>query len=148
LPGVGAAIVSFLSYSEAKRWSKNPENFGKEEPNGVVASETANNAATGGAMIPLLALGLPGGAFTAIMAGVFTIHTLETGPLIMVRAHDMVWVLFAAMFLASVVISFVSFIEARCVVNMLKIPFSLLAPIIVVFTMLDAYALRNNILDV
>ena len=77
LPGLGATLAAFLSYSEARRWSKNPENFGKGEISGVVASETGNNAATGGAMIPMLALGLPGGSTTALMLSVFMLHGLE-----------------------------------------------------------------------
>lgn len=148
IPGVGSALASFLSYSEAKRWSKNPENFGKGEPRGVVAAETANNSAAAGSMIPLLALGLPGGGFTAIMVGVLTIHDLEPGPLVMIQAHDMVWVLFAAMFWASVAVLFVSFLEAKIIVKLLNIPFPIIGTFIIVFSTMGAFAIRNNILDV
>ena len=106
LPGVGATLAAFLSYNEAVRWSKTPEKFGTGIPEGVVAPETANNAATGAAMIPLLALGLPGGALTAMMIGVFNVHDMEVGPLIMMEAHDLVWILFASMFWASLAILF------------------------------------------
>jgi len=148
LPGIGATLAAFLSYNEAKRWSKHPERFGKGELEGVVASETANNAATGGAMIPLLALGLPGGAITAMMISVFMIHGMEPGPLIMVRAHDLVWELFVAMFLANLFIFFLGYLETRTVVNLLKIPFRLLCPIILILSTIGSYALRNSLFDV
>ena len=148
LPGIGATLAAFLSYNEAKRWSKHPERFGKGELEGVVASESANNAATGGAMIPLLALGLPGGAITAMMISVFMIHGMEPGPLIMVRAHELVWVLFVAMFVANVLIFILGYIETKTIVNLLKIPFRLLCPIIFILSTIGSYALRNTLMDV
>ncbi len=148
LPGIGATLAAFVSYNEAVRWAKHPERFGKGEPEGVVAPETANNAATGAAMIPLLALGLPGGALTAIMIGVFNLHDMDIGPLIMVEAHDLVWVLFASMFWASLAILFLGIIEAKGIVHLLRIPFPILAPAILIFSTIGAYALRGNILDV
>jgi putative tricarboxylic transport membrane protein len=148
LPGIGATLAAFLSYNEAVRWSKHPERFGSGEPEGVVASETANNAATGAAMIPLLALGLPGGALTAIMISVFNIHNMDPGPLIMIRAKDLVWVLFSSMFWASAAILLLGMVETKGIVNLLRIPFRILAPTIILFATIGAYALRNNILDV
>ena len=148
LPGIGATLAAFMSYNEAVRWSKHPERFGKGEPEGVVAPETANNAATGAAMIPLLALGLPGGALTAMMIGVFNLHDMDVGPLIMIEARDLVWVLFASMFWASVAILLVGVVEAKGIVNLLRIPFPILAPTILVFATIGAFALRGNILDV
>ena len=148
LPGVGATLAAFLSYNEAVRWSKHPERFGHGEPEGVVAPETANNAATGAAMIPLLALGLPGGALTAMMIGVFNLHDMEVGPLIMIEAPELVWILFASMFWASVAILLLGMVEAKSIVHLLRIPFTMLAPGILVFSMIGAYALRGNIFDV
>ena len=148
LPGIGATLAAFVSYSEAVRWSKHPETFGKGDPEGVVAPETANNAATGAAMIPLLALGLPGGALTAIMIGVFDMHDLEIGPLIMVEAHDLVWVLFASMFWASLAILFLGVFEAKGIVHLLRIPFPLMAPCILIFATVGTYALRASIVDI
>lgn len=148
LPGIGATLAAFLSYNEAKRWSKHPERFGKGELEGVVASESANNAATGGAMIPLLALGLPGGAITAMMISVFMIHGMEPGPLIMVRAHELVWELFVAMFVANVLIFVLGYIETKTIVNLLKIPFRILCPIIFILSTIGSYALRNTLMDV
>jgi putative tricarboxylic transport membrane protein len=148
LPGVGATLAAFLSYNEAVRWSKHPERFGKGEPEGVVAPETANNAATGAAMIPLLALGLPGGALTAMMIGVFNLHDMEVGPLIMIEAPELVWILFASMFWASLAILLLGIVESKMIVHLLRIPFTMLAPGIVVFSTIGAYALRGNIFDV
>lgn len=148
LPGIGATLAAFISYSEAMRWSKNRDRFGTGEPEGVVAPETANNAATGSAMIPLLALGLPGGALTAIMIGVFNLHNMEIGPLIMIEAHDLVWVLFASMFWASLAILLLGIVETKGIVHLLRVPFSILAPAILVFSTIGAYALRDNIVDV
>ncbi|HBK79423.1 MAG TPA: hypothetical protein DDZ83_07035 [Nitrospinae bacterium] len=148
LPGIGATLAAFVSYNEAVRWSRHPETFGKGDPEGVVAPETANNAATGAAMIPLLALGLPGGALTAIMIGVFNMHDMEIGPLIMVEAHDLVWVLFASMFWASLAILFLGIVEAKGIVHLLRIPFPILAPCILIFATIGTYALRASIVDI
>lgn len=148
LPGVGATLAAFLSYNEAVRWSKHPERFGTGEAEGVVAPETANNAATGAAMIPLLALGLPGGALTAMMIGVFNLHDMEVGPLIMIEAPELVWILFASMFWASLAILVLGMVESKGIVHLLRIPFTMLAPGILVFSTIGAYALRGNIFDV
>ena len=148
LPGLGAALAAFLSYSEARRWSKNPEDFGKGEISGVVASETGNNAATGGAMIPMLALGLPGGSTTALMLSVFMLHGLEPGPLIMVEQEGMVWSVFTSMLLANCCILFLGYVTMRIVVNLLRIPNNYLMPIVFVLATIGAYALRNSTFDV
>lgn len=148
MPGIGATLAAFLSYNEAVRWSRHPERFGKGELEGVVASETANNAATGAAMIPLLALGLPGGALTAMMMGAFQIHGMDPGPLVFMTAHDLVWVTFAAMFFANVSIILLGFIETKTVVHLLRIPFRILAPAILLLATIGAYALRNLLVDV
>lgn len=148
MPGVGATLAAFLSYNEAVRWSRHPERFGKGEIEGVVASETANNAATGAAMIPLLALGLPGGALTAMMIGVFQIHGMEPGPLVFTSSRDLVWITFAAMFFASVAILGLGYVETKTIVHLLRLPFRLLGPAILVLATIGAYALRNLLVDV
>ena len=148
LPGIGATLAAFLGYSQAVRWSKTPEKYGKGELDGVVASETANNAATGAAMIPLLALGLPGGALTAMMLGIFQIHGMEPGPLIFINSHDLVWVMFAAMFWANVAILGLGWIQTKTVVHILRVPFRWLAPGILLLAVIGAFALRNLLIDV
>lgn len=148
LPGIGATLAAFLSYSEAIRWSRNKAKFGKGELSGVVASETANNSATGAAMIPLLALGLPGGALTAMMLGVFQIHGMEPGPLVFITSGDLVWVVFAAMFFANICILGLGYLQTMTVVHLLRVPFHMLAPAILLIATVGAYALRNLTVDI
>jgi len=148
LPGIGATLAAFMGYNEAVRWSKTPERFGTGELEGVVASETANNAATGAAMIPLLALGLPGGALTAMMIGVFQIHGIEAGPLVFINSNDLVWVVFSAMFFANIAIFFLGWLQTKTVVHLLRIPFHLLAPAILLLASIGAYAVRGLTIDI
>ena len=148
LPGIGATLAAFMGYNEAVRWSKTPEEFGKGKLEGVISSETANNAATGAAMIPLLALGLPGGALTAMMVGVFQMHDMEPGPLVFINSADLVWVVFAAMFFANVSILFVGYLETKTIINLLRIPFQFLAPMILLLATIGAYAVRGLTIDV
>src|SRR5210317_131802 len=148
LPGIGATLAAFMGYGEAIRWSKNPEEFGKGKLEGVISAETANNAATGAAMIPLLALGLPGGALTAMMVGVFQMHDMEPGPLVFINSADLVWVVFAAMFFANLSILFIGFLETKTIINLLRIPFQFLAPMILLLATVGAYAVRGLTIDV
>jgi len=148
LPGIGAILAAFMGYGEAVRWSKNKETFGKGNLEGVISSETANNAATGAAMIPLLALGLPGGALTAMMVAVFQMHDLEPGPLVFYNSPDLIWVVFAAMFFANVSILFIGLLETKTIMYLLKIPFHFLAPMILLLASIGAYIGRGLVLDV
>jgi putative tricarboxylic transport membrane protein len=148
LPGIGATLAAFMGYNEAVRWSKTPEQFGKGKLEGVISSETANNAATGAAMIPLLALGLPGGALTAMMVGVFQMHDMEPGPLVFINSGDLVWVVFAAMFYANISILFIGWLETKTIINLLRIPFQFLAPMILLLATVGAYAVRGLTIDV
>ena len=148
LPGIGATLAAFMGYNEAARWSKDRAAFGTGKIEGVISSETANNAATGAAMIPLLALGLPGGALTAMMVGVFQMHDMEPGPLVFLNSPDLVWVVFAAMFFANLSILLVGFLEAKTIVNLLRIPFQYLAPLILLLATVGAYAVRGLTIDI
>jgi putative tricarboxylic transport membrane protein len=148
LPGIGATLAAFMGYNEAVRWSKTPEQFGKGKLEGVISSETANNSATGAAMIPLLALGLPGGALTAMMVGVFQMHDMEPGPLVFINSGDLVWVVFAAMFYANISILFIGWLETKTIINLLRIPFQFLAPMILLLATVGAYAVRGLTIDV
>ncbi len=148
LPGIGATLAAFMGYNEAVRWSKTPEQFGKGKLEGVISSETANNAATGAAMIPLLALGLPGGALTAMMVGVFQMHDMQPGPLVFLTSADLVWVVFAAMFFANASILLIGFLETKTIINLLRIPFQFLAPLILLLATVGAYAVRGLTIDI
>jgi putative tricarboxylic transport membrane protein len=114
----------------------------------VISSETANNAATGAAMIPLLALGLPGGAMTALMVGVFQMHDLEPGPLVFYNSPELIWIVFAAMFYANVSILFIGLLETKTILHLLKIPFQFLAPMILLLASIGSYIGRGLVLDV
>ncbi|MGI9366136.1 MAG: tripartite tricarboxylate transporter permease [Rhizobiaceae bacterium] len=148
LPGIGATLAAFMGYGEAVRWSRNKEEFGKGKLEGVISSETANNAATGAAMIPLLALGLPGGALTAMMVAVFQMHDLEPGPLVFYNSPDLIWIVFAAMFYANLSILIIGVVETKTILNLLKIPFQFLAPLILLLATIGAYISRGLVLDV
>ncbi|WP_299367739.1 tripartite tricarboxylate transporter permease [uncultured Tateyamaria sp.] len=148
LPGIGATLAAFMGYGEAVRWSKDKESFGKGNLEGVISSETANNAATGAAMIPLLALGLPGGALTAMMVAVFQMHDLQPGPLVFYTSPDLIWVVFAAMFYANLSILIIGLVETKTILNLLKIPFQFLAPLILMLATIGAYISRGLVLDV
>ena len=147
LPGIGATLAAFMSYGEAVRWSKKKEEFGKGKLE-VISAETANNAATGAAMIPLLALGLPGGALTAMMVAVFQMHDLQPGPLVFMLSPDLIWIVFAAMFYANLSILLVGVLETKTILNLLKIPFQFLAPLILMLATTGAYISRGLVLDV
>ena len=148
LPGIGATLAAFMGYGEAVRWSKDKETFGKGNIQGVISSETANNAATGAAMIPLLALGLPGGALTAMMVAVFQMHDLEPGPLVFYNSPELIWVVFAAMFYANLSILFIGILETKTILYLLKIPFQFLAPLILLLASIGSYIGRGLVLDV
>ena len=113
LPGVGATTAAIVGYAQAVRFSKHPERFGKGEMEGVMAAETANNAATGGAMIPLLALGIPGSATTAIMIGAFLLHGLRPGPLFLVQQRPLAFTIFAGMALSQLVFLVLGFFAVK-----------------------------------
>ena len=148
LPGIGATLAAFMGYGEAVRWSKDKKEFGKGKLEGVISSETANNAATGAAMIPLLALGLPGGALTAMMVAVFQMHDLEPGPLVFYNSPDLIWIVFAAMFYANLSILFIGLLETKTILYLLKVPFQFLAPMILMLASIGAYIGRGLVLDV
>ncbi len=148
LPGIGGSTSGMLSYVTAKNMSKHPEKFGEGCPDGIVATETANNATIGGAMIPLLVLGIPGDGVTAMMLGGFLIHGLSAGPLLFVKNADVVYGIFAACILCSLFMLIIEFFGIKVFVQLLKIPKYMLMPLILVLCCVGAYATRNNVFDV
>jgi putative tricarboxylic transport membrane protein len=147
LPGVGATTAAFISYSEAVRWSRDPSRFGKGAYEGIAAPEAANNSAVGGSMVPLLALGIPGSATTAIMIGGLTIHGIVPGPMLMTTNKELVYSVFIGMLLANLIMIFFGLRAARYFAKILDAPYALVGPGIVVLCMTGVYALRNNIMD-
>lgn len=148
LPGIGGSTSNIVSYSVAKNTSKYPEKFGTGIIDGVVASETANNATIGGAMIPLLTLGIPGDGVTAILLGGFMLHGLQPGPLLFQTNGDVVYSIFASMVLATIAMSVIMFAGMRQFVKILKIPSYILMPVIVVLCCIGAYSINSRIFDV
>jgi len=147
IPGTGGAIASFLAYSEAKRWSKNPESFGKGNIIGVAAPEAANNGTTGGAMVPLLSLGIPGDVVTAVMLGALLLIGIRPGPLLFTEHPEIVNPIFAGMLLANVLILLLGILSVRLFPQVLKIPNSILFPVIFTLCFLGAFSLNNSVYD-
>lgn len=148
LPGIGAGTSNILSYIAAKKQSKTPEKFGKGIIDGVVASETANNAGIGGAMIPLLTLGIPGDAVTAMLLGGFMIHGIQPGPLLFVSQGVLVYTIFAALIVSSVMMLVCEFYGMRVFVKLLAIPKHVLLPIILVLCVVGAFGLGSRVFDI
>ena len=148
IPGIGAAPSAFLSYSEARRNSKNKENFGKGEIEGVAASEAGNNGVCGATLIPLLALGVPGDIITAIIIGAFMIHGLQPGPMLFATNGDIVYALFMGLILSSVFLLGVGSVAIRLFRFIADVPSSLLFPGILVLCVYGVYAVNNSIFDV
>lgn len=148
LPGIGASTSNVLAYSVAKNQSKYPEKFGTGIIDGLVASESANNASIGGAMVPLLALGIPGDTVTALLIGALTLKGISPGPLLFIENVDLVYSVFIAMILASVVMLFVEFYGLRVIAKMLGVPKEYLLPAIFIFCIVGTFCVHNNIMDV
>ncbi len=148
LPGAGATIASFMSYAAAKRASKHPEKFGTGAIEGVAAPESANNAAAGGAMIPLLTLGIPGSGTTAVLLGALIIHGLRPGPLLFTSNPEFVWGLIASMYIGNVLLLIQNMPMIGLWVRLLKIPYKLLMPLIITIATVGVFATDNNIADV
>jgi len=147
LPGIGGGTSNILAYSVAKDQSKYPEKFGTGIIDGVVASETANNATIGGAIIPLLTLGIPGDSVTAMMLGGLIIHGVTPGPLIFEQHSEIVYGIYAMMVIASFLMLFLEFGGLRIFIKVLKVPKCYLLPMIFVLCCIGAYGLNSRIFD-
>lgn len=148
LPGLGAAVATFMGYAETKRVSKSPERFGKGAIEGVAASEAANNAVTGSAMIPMLALAIPGDPPTAILLGALMIQGVTTGPLIFVNNPDVVYTIYIVLFMAVVFTAIIGGLALRPISQVLRVPKVFLYPVILTMCVAGSYAIRNQVFDV
>lgn len=148
LPGAGATIASFLSYAIEKKVSKHPEKLGTGIADGIVASEAANNAATGGSMVPLLSLGIPGGNAAAIMMTALVIKGVQIGPLLVKTQPEYLASVFGSMLVTNIVMVIVAMAVAKVFAKILAIPYTILGPVIVMLATIGAYALKNNTGDV
>lgn len=147
LPGLGAGQANIIAYSVAKRRSRYPEKFGTGVVDGVVASESANNAVVGGTLIPTLTMGIPGDAGTAILLAGFVIHGVQPGPMLMQNSGDLVYTIFAALIIANVAMIVAEYFGIRAFVRLLKIPKYYILPVIIVLSMVGAFSLNNRIFD-
>lgn len=143
IPGVGATVGSLISYETARRTSRHPERFGKGEPDGVIAAEAANNASEGGAMATMLALGIPGGAATAILIGALTIQGIVPGPRLIYEHADVIYGLLAAEILEQILLLGVGLVVAAMFLRLIYLPFEIIVPAVVVMSYIGAYSVRN-----
>jgi putative tricarboxylic transport membrane protein len=148
LPGPGHIISSFVSYSVERRLSKTPERFGQGAIEGVAGPESANNAATSGALVPMLALGLPSGAVPAIMLAAMMIHGIAPGPLLIQEQPALFWGVIASMYVGNAVLLILNLPLVGVFVNILRVPYSYLYPSLLAFATLGVYAVNNSVVDV
>lgn len=145
LPGVGATTASILGYNQEVRFSKNPEKFGTGVIEGVAAPETANNAAVGGALVPMLSLGIPGSGTTAILLGALLMHGLRPGPLLITQQKELVYTLFAGMLLANILLIPVALVLIQVFSKVLYLPYPILSSVIASFCVIGSLALAGRI---
>jgi putative tricarboxylic transport membrane protein len=148
LPGGGAIISSFISYAIEKRLSRHPERFGQGAIEGVAAPEAANNAAATSSFIPLLTLGIPGNASIALIFAALLIHGIRPGPLLIQQRPEIFWGLIASMYVGNLMLIVLNLPLIHLWVKLLQVPYRLLAPLIVVFVLVGAYSINNNVTDV
>ncbi len=148
LPGSAHIISSFVSYAVEKRLSKHPEQFGHGAVAGVAGPESANNAATSGAMVPMLALGVPSGPIPAVMLAAMMVHGVSPGPLLIQQQPELFWGFVASMYVGNVVLLILNLPLVGLFVNILRVPYPYLYPAILVFSMLGVYAVNGSVVDV
>jgi putative tricarboxylic transport membrane protein len=148
LPGVGAIVPQFLSYALEKKLSRHPERFGSGEIEGVASPEACNNAAVGGTFIPLLSLGIPSNAMTAILLGALMIYGLTPGPLLIKNSPDLFWGVIASMYIGNIMLLILNLPLIPMWVSVLKIPYSYLSCFIILFCLIGAYSLNNSTTDI
>ncbi|WP_297597589.1 tripartite tricarboxylate transporter permease [uncultured Cetobacterium sp.] len=147
LPGAGGTMAALMAYNNEKQMSENPEEFGKGEIIGLAAPESANNAASVGAFIPMLSLGVPGSGTTAVMMGALLMLGIQPGPMLFVQHPDIAWGLIASMFIGNIVLAIINIPLAGILVKVLAIPGKVLYPLILGLAFVGTYALGNSTLD-
>jgi len=148
LPGAGGPIAAFISYDFSRKISKDPDRFGQGCAEGVAAPESANNAVTGGALIPMMTLGIPGDPVTAILIGALMIHGLAPGPLLFMERGDFAYGVIFSFFWANIFNFIIAILGLRVLVKLLATPRAFLMPTVAVLCVIGSYALRNNFFDV
>ncbi|MBM3569038.1 MAG: tripartite tricarboxylate transporter permease [Alphaproteobacteria bacterium] len=148
LPGGGAVLSSFISYAMEKRLARAPESFGKGAIAGVAGPESANNAAAGGGFIPLMTLGIPPNVVMALLLGAFIVHGLQPGPLLIVQKPDLFWGIVASMYIGNVMLLVLNLPLIGIWVQVLRVPYAILFPLILLFCIIGVYSVSNAIFDI
>ncbi len=148
IPATGGNIAAFLAYDQAKRFSKEPETFGKGNVDGIIASEASNNGVCGGALIPMLTLGIPGDSVTAVLLGGLMIHGIQPGPMLFTDSPAFVGGIFTAVFIATMYMVLLQIFGIKIFVKTLNVPVNYLNAILAVLSLVGSYAIRQNFFDV
>jgi putative tricarboxylic transport membrane protein len=148
LPAIGGSAASMMAYDQAKKFSRRPEAFGTGTPEGIIASESSNNANVGGSLVTIMAFGIPGDAVTAVMLGALTIHGIQSGPLFISQNTQLAYGIFAAYLLAHPLMVLIMGAGARWMLRIVTVPKAALFPIVLVLCVIGAYALNNTMANV
>src|SRR5215212_11939521 len=148
LPAIGGSAASMMAYDQAKKVSRHPERFGTGTPEGIIASESSNNANVGGSLVTIMAFGIPGDAVTAVMLGALTIHGIQSGPLFISQNAELAYGIFAAYLLAHPCMLLILGVGALFILRISSVRLSVLAPIVLVLCVIGAYALNNTMQSV
>ncbi|MCD6042422.1 MAG: C4-dicarboxylate transporter permease [Burkholderiales bacterium] len=148
LPAIGASAASMMAYDQAKKISRRPQDFGSGAPEGIIASESSNNANVGGSLVTIMAFGIPGDAVTAVMLGAMTIHGIQSGPLFISQNAQLAYGIFAAYLVAHVLMVLILALGARWMLRVVTVPKAALFPVVLVLCTIGAYALNNTMSNV
>jgi putative tricarboxylic transport membrane protein len=148
LPAIGGSAANMLAYDQAKKFSRHPEKFGTGTPEGIIASESSNNANVAGSLVTIMAFGIPGDAVTAVMLGALTIHGIQSGPLFIVQNATLAYGMFAAYIVAHALVLAILLPGVRWMLRIVDIPKASLFPVVLVLCVIGAYALSNTMSNV
>lgn len=148
VPGTNGAVAAFMAYEVSRRVAKDSSEFGKGDVRGIASAEASNNGITGGAMVPLMTLGIPGDNITAVLLGALLLHGLAPGPLLFEESPDVVALIFGALLVANLFTVLVSFLGIKAFVKVLNVPKHILLPVILVLSVAGAFAVRGSVFDV
>jgi putative tricarboxylic transport membrane protein len=148
LPAIGGSAANVMAYDQAKKFSKHPERFGTGTPEGIIASEAANNSNIGGSLVTIMAFGIPGDAVTAVMLGALTIHGIQPGPLFITQEPQLAYGIFGAYIVGHFLMLAILFVGVRWFLRIVMVPKSVLFPVILVLCTVGAYALNNTMANV
>jgi putative tricarboxylic transport membrane protein len=148
LPAVGGSAANMMAYDQAKKFSRHPQAFGSGIPEGIIASESSNNANVGGSLVTIMAFGIPGDAVTAVMLGALTIHGIQSGPLFISQHPQLAYGIFAAYLLAHPIMVLIVGLSARWMMRVITVPQAALFPVVLVLCVIGAFALNNTMSNV